>query len=392
MVYTFETIVWASTAADVAAALVLLGWASRWKRQQAALGSTILGRLTRAGVITVVALVVFVAKLATLGRTGVNFFGLIHLIYLDIVVVIPLLGLALLGAGRVRRGAAALPEVAGRARLLAVGMCLLALVGVYASWIEPFRLQLETATVPLAPERLGSAALRVGVLADIQTTRVTEYERDALDRLMALSPDLILLPGDLFQGEPGQFERELPALRDLVARLSAPAGVYFVLGDTDQQERVARILAGTEVRLLVNEVVRTTARDRQITIGGIELNVESPAAQATIRQLETAAGTDDLRVLLTHRPDAALTMPPATRIDLVVAGHTHGGQVQLPIVGPLLTLSNVPRRVAAGGLHDLGDGRRVYVSRGVGVERGQAPRLRFLCPPEITLLQLGRAP
>jgi predicted MPP superfamily phosphohydrolase len=136
-------------------------------------------------------------------------------------------------------------------------------------------------------------------------------------------------------------------------------------------------------------VARTRVGDRQITIGGIELDYGSAAAARTIDQLETAPGLDDVRLLLTHRPDPVLGLGPATRVDLVVAGHTHGGQVQLPFVGPLMTLTSVPRPVAAGGLHDLGSGRRIYVSRGVGLERGQAPRLRLLCPPEVSLLELG---
>jgi uncharacterized protein len=70
-----------------------------------------------------------------------------------------------------------------------------------------------------------------------------------------------------------------------------------------------------------------------------------------------------------------------------VAGHTHGGQVQLPIVGPPSIASRVPREVGAGGLHEL-DGRRIYVSRGVGVERGQAPLLRFGAVPEVSLITL----
>jgi predicted MPP superfamily phosphohydrolase len=72
---------------------------------------------------------------------------------------------------------------------------------------------------------------------------------------------------------------------------------------------------------------------------------------------------------------------------LTLSGHTHGGQLQLPLVGPLTTASNVPRDVAAGGLHSL-DGRRLYVSRGIGVERDQAPRLRFGAPPEISIVTL----
>ena len=83
-----------------------------------------------------------------------------------------------------------------------------------------------------------------------------------------------------------------------------------------------------------------------------------------------------------------LDLPADTRVDLVVAGHTHGGQLRLPGLGPLVTASNVPRRVGGGGLHRLGGSRRVYVSRGVGMERGQAPRMRFLCPPEVSLLTL----
>ena len=74
-------------------------------------------------------------------------------------------------------------------------------------------------------------------------------------------------------------------------------------------------------------------------------------------------------------------------VDLVVAGHTHGGQVCLPGIGPLFTCTQVPQPVAAGGLHRLLN-RWVYVSRGSGHERGQAPRIRLFCPPEVSILTL----
>jgi hypothetical protein len=81
------------------------------------------------------------------------------------------------------------------------------------------------------------------------------------------------------------------------------------------------------------------------------------------------------------------TVAPRERseIDLVIAGHTHGGQISLPLFGPPVTLSEAPRHVAAGGLHELG-GRPIYVSRGVGLERGEAPRVRLGARPEISLL------
>lgn len=330
----------------------------------------------------------FILKLPILFLLGLTFFGLIHLAYLDLVVTLPALGAFLLLApflpqkrilsGPLSRGARAL------ALLSLIGIPL----GVYATFIEPFRLQVESASVPIPGERAGTNPLRIGVLADIQTARVTEYERDAVERAMAWRPDVILLPGDLYQGWKEDFEEELPRFRDLLSRLRAPGGVYSVLGNVDDRGMVERILEGTAVRLLANEIVKVRVGDRSLTIGGLELRHDSPGALGTIRELEGNPERGDIRILLSHMPDPVLSLEPRTRIDLVVAGHTHGGQVQVPPIGPLLTLSRVPRRVAAGGLHDL-DGRRIYVSRGVGCERWQAPRIRFFCPPEVSLLTLS---
>ncbi len=99
-------------------------------------------------------------------------------------------------------------------------------------------------------------------------------------------------------------------------------------------------------------------------------------------------GDGDVRILIAHRPDVVHELTPHTRVDLLAAGHTHGGQVQLPLIGPLSTASGVSRDFAAGGLHVI-DGRALYVSRGIGVERGQAPRLRLGAPPEILIVTIA---
>ena len=93
-----------------------------------------------------------------------------------------------------------------------------------------------------------------------------------------------------------------------------------------------------------------------------------------------------MRILLAHKPDA-IELLEGRSVDLLVSGHTHGGQVSLPFVGPPLTLSDVPRHVAAGGLHEL-DGTAVYVSTGVGRERDNAPQLRFGVRPSIGIIDL----
>lgn len=358
-----------SAAVDAVLVCVLVLWAVRfrpaWWRLAAAVALT-LGALAVKGVAMVA---------AGLDRP----FGVAHVLWLDLVVVVPLAAL-LLGLLTWRSGGVLL-------RVAVVLGLLLAPVGAYASFVEPQRLVVERTDVPVAAARDGDDRVRVAVLADIQFKHVGDHERDAVARLMAERPDVILLPGDFHQGS-AVFERELPRMRALFGRLRAPGGVFAVQGDAESVAEARRVFAGTGVRVLVNETARIRVGDRRITIGGKDNDDDGRAARALARDLAAGPGAGDVRILLSHHPDPVLQLAPDTRIDLVVAGHTHGGQVQLPLIGPLATASRVPRHIAAGGLHVL-DGRRVYVSRGVGVERGQAPKLRFRAPPEISILELG---
>jgi|GEM_PF-195081 len=335
--------------------------------------------------------IAFVAKLIVLASMGLNLFGLIRLIYIDLVVVVPAVAsiLLVLESWLPRSTSPRRIQLTKGVRRVAFAGLGLSAVGLYSTWIEPFRLRLEQQRVELDESRTGNEPIRIAVLTDLQTRQVTEYEHSAVDRLMATRPDLILMPGDLFQGDPRAFDKERPAFTELLSKLSAPGGVYFVLGDVDQAHpQLGSLLQSTGIRLLENELVDLQIKDRRIKLGGVELEAWSPRAQAVISQLEADPDQDEIRILVAHRPDAVFGLGESSRIDLVVAGHTHGGQIVIPGFGPPMTLSDVPRSVAAGGLHRV-RGNRIYVSRGVGCERGQAPRIRFLCPPEITLLELA---
>lgn len=323
-------------------------------------------------------LVLRLAALVSLGLARP--FGVAHVLWLDAVVALPLAALALALAGW-RRGGWPL-------RVAAVGGLLLAPVGAYASFVEPQRLVLERAEVPLAPARDGEGTIRVAVLADLQFERLGDHERDAIALAMAQRPDLILLPGDYIQGSPAERARELPKLRELFAQLRAPGGVFAVQGDQENPEQAREIFSGSGIRLLENELVETRVGDRRVTIAGLSLHWRSAESTAAAAALESSAGDGDVRLLLAHRPDVVETLAPDSRVDLLVAGHTHGGQLHLPLLGPLETGSDLPREVGAGGLHEL-DGRRLYISRGIGVERGHAPKLRLGSPPEVSLLELG---
>lgn len=324
---------------------------------------------------------------------GMTAFGAMSVTYLFAVVGVPLamvLVLSLAVRGRRRPpGSAARRAITRPALAVCTAGLLFAPLGVYATHIEPGMLDIDRpAPLAIAPDRAGTDAITIGVLADLQTTSIGAREHAVVDELLATRPDVILLPGDFLQEDDAGFARHVPALRELLGRLSAPGGVYLVGGDVDQPlDRLPQMVEGTAVRYLADEVVHTTVGDRAVTIGGIGLAYDAPAARAVVAELESSPGQEDIRILLAHRPDPVLDRPAVSRIDLQVSGHTHGGQIAVPFVGPIMTLTAVPRHVAAGGLHDL-DGHAIYIGRGVGLERGQAPQVRFGVRPNIGVLTL----
>ncbi len=257
-------------------------------------------------------------------------------------------------------------------------------VGLYATHVAPYLLHVDEHRVAVDAARDGDDPIRLGVLSDLQTTGVGDHERRAVRALLDAEPDVIVLPGDLFQADDATLRREAPALRDLLSRLDAPGGVYFVQGDVDRHPRLASLLPPNITRL-EDEVVAIELGDRTLRLGGTDLDHASPAADAVRRELRS--DTAALTVLVSHRPDTVLGLPADAGVDLVVAGHTHGGQFALPRIGAPLTLSAVPRQVGSGGLHEV-HGNPIYVSTGVGMERGQAPQFRLGVRPSVGLLVL----
>jgi predicted MPP superfamily phosphohydrolase len=354
-----------------------------------------LGRALRRGdpvraldVIGAAAVAGALALVAGVTLPGVTAFGLFRFAYLAGAVSVPAFAVALLALharGRVRATRGAL--------VCAVAAFAGAPGAAWGTFVEPRRLRVERAELPAdGPPR---PPIRIGILADLQTDLLeSDHEARAVDLLMAERPDLILFAGDLVQAEAGDAPRVLSRVQALLAQLDAPGGVYFVHGDVDGWHgREHAVFAGTSVRVVTDSVARTRGRGRDVTIGGVSLAIRDPEqsspARDTVRALEASPGDGDLRILLSHAPDAVYALSKDSRVDLVVAGHTHGGQIVVPGLGPLLTLSRVPRHAAAGGLHHVQSGGArhwLYVTRGIGMERFQAPRVRLFCPPDVSLL------
>lgn len=252
---------------------------------------------------------------------------------------------------------------------------LVTLVGIDAYFVEPSWLEVTEVdlVVPDAPREL-----TIAVLADIQTDRVTEHERRAVALAMAEEPDLVLLPGDLVQmHDTARYRQVQEDLRQafLDGGLQAPLGVYAVNGNTDPRGRWSAVMRDVGAAVEV----------------GI-LHVE-PEPGVHVTALPFGKGFDPslvvadhpgLHIVFAHGPDFALGDVDA---DLLVAGHVHGGQVRLPFVGPLITFSRVPRAWAVGHT-EIEPGKHLLVSRGVGMERHNAPRLRFNCRPEVLIIRV----
>lgn len=316
-------------------------------------------------------------------------FRILRLVYHAGAVVLPVIGVSFVWSAVRARIHGASKRVWIPTGVAGAALAALLPLSLWMTFVEPYRLQVERVTVEVPPQRVGERPIRIAVLSDFQTDGVGDYERHVVETLLSLEADLIVLPGDVLQrpyGEPPT-SPSYEEMRALLRTLAAPAGVFGVDGDADLH--FDALVRGTPVVPLHNETRLLQVGDRKLTLAGALNDYTLDATKNFVRQLETTPGDDDIRLLLAHRPAIAMQAVPdgPSRIDLVIAGHTHGGQVVLPFYGPLLTLSVAPRHIGAGGLHDLG-GRKLYVSRGAGMERGEAPRMRLNCPPEVTLIEL----
>jgi len=309
-----------------------------------------------------------------------RFFLAVNIVYCAIAIVTPLLGLVLLFLAR-RRGATRL------ARLSALGTLALVPLALYATFVAPYQLVTEHTRVEVGAHPGLSRPLTVVVLSDLQMLTVSDHEREAMRRTMEAKPDLILFPGDFAQVGRRELAAFRAAFAELVAPLSAPLGVWAVHGDCESAAGARELFEGTGIRVLVDEWVHLEHEGMSLWLCGLENGYGSKRSLETLAAFDALDARGELRLVLAHRPDVVSTLAPASRVDLVLCGHTHGGQVQLPWIGPPFILSEVPREVGAGGLHTL-DGHKLYVSRGIGWEHGHAPRVRFRCPPEVSVLTL----
>ncbi len=276
----------------------------------------------------------------------------------------PLVLLALAWHGRHRRWPS---------RLALTLACVLIGVGVDAFLYEPCALRIQQHRAP-AP-----FSLHVAVMSDFQAMEIGAYERDVLAQLGALNADLVLLAGDYLQVPGGNRAEVVTAFRAVwqSANIHPRLGVYAVRGDQEGSDWESELFAGLDVH--------TSDKTVAVEAGPVHLNMLS-LYDSTDPDFRMPSPTRGWQITLGHRPEFAMGHGPP---GLFVAGHTHGGQVQIPFYGPPIIFSLVSRAWGAGGMHVVDAERQVLVTRGAGVEHNtDSPPLRFNCRPEIVELTL----
>lgn len=265
------------------------------------------------------------------------------------------------------------------ARLLFALMLLILLIGIDAFWIEPYRLEITNYSfqVPHLKKKL-----KIAILADLQTDQFTPYEQNVFAQILHEKPDILVCPGDYIQEAHPQKRNELyTTYNDYFQKLPLhfPLGIYCVQGNVDP----------SQWPILFQKIPATlftqsnTLEQEDFSITGLSLRDSFTPHLEILRP-----NPNKLHLVFGHAPDFALGRIDA---DILIAGHTHGGQVQIPGVGPLFILSSVPRSWG-DGVTLLPDGRKLIVSRGIGMERENAPRLRFFCRPQLIFLTLEPMP
>ncbi|UCG23005.1 MAG: metallophosphoesterase [Chloroflexota bacterium] len=257
---------------------------------------------------------------------------------------------------------------------------------VYGTLVEPFRLGLTYLTVETDRLAAEDEPIRILHISDLHVERLTRREEQLLAMLKDVEVDIILITGDYLNLSYVRDHQAQDDVRHLLAQISAPYGVYATLGSppVDQRNVIPPLFDDLPVLLLVNES-RLVELDggRRLVLLGLDCSHHLATDAMALDRLMSTSPNGMPSVLMYHAPDL---MPEAAAhdIDLYLCGHTHGGQVRLPIIGAVLTSSQLGKRYEMG-LYQEGR-THMYVSRGVGLEGLSAPRVRFLAPPEITLI------
>ena len=218
-------------------------------------------------------------------------------------------------------------------------------------------------------------------LSDIHIDALPDLADILRERLCALEADLCVLTGDFRFGTEGPWRQVYPPMERVLAGIQARQGIFGVLGNHDCFDMVAEFNR-MGLRILLNESLTLQRDNQQLCLAGVDDPHYFGCADVALALAD--APSDAFKVLLVHTPELYAEAAQAGA-DLYLCGHTHGGQICLPGIGPIETHAACPRRYARGHWRH----GRLQGYTNVGCSASGVP-VRFFCPPEIGLITLHR--
>jgi predicted MPP superfamily phosphohydrolase len=255
---------------------------------------------------------------------------------------------------------------------------------IYSTLIEP--LWFDVIEMPITLPRLSKAfsGFRVLQISDIHAGEqfMPGHLGEIVQKILELKPDIVLITGDFVYSSPAMTDEILNTTGELLSQISASIPTFAVMGNHDHWWDVARVremLANAKLKELANDFFTIQKEESMLHICGVDDLYEHKSDLAPIL---SALPEEGCAILMAHEPDFADTSSKSGRFDLQVSGHSHGGQVVIPLIGPIV-LPNYGRKYPSGS-YKVGNMHQ-YTNRGLGMV---FPYVRFLCRPEITVFTL----
>jgi predicted MPP superfamily phosphohydrolase len=260
-------------------------------------------------------------------------------------------------------------------------------LGFWAFYVEPASLAVNRYDLVLPRWPAEQDGLVVALLSDLHVGSPwngVDKLKEIVRRVNRTRPDVILLAGDYVATLPGATPVPPEATAEVLGELEAPLGVYAVLGNHDHWFGAAPVREAFEsagIRVLENEVLRLERQGFDFWLVGIgDLWESKPDVARILEGLPQGVAS----IAFTHNPDVFPQIP--SRVDLTLAGHTHGGQVDFPLWGTPVVPSRFGSRYVRG--HLIEGGRHLFVTSGLGTS---LLPVRFRVPPEVALVRVGSA-
>jgi predicted MPP superfamily phosphohydrolase len=270
-----------------------------------------------------------------------------------------------------------------------------AVILIYGVFIEPrmlikrrFSVDLQNGSyAELSENETCDSKLKIITIADLHIGYGTpmSYVRKLVAEINAESPDLILFTGD-FKTRSAYLDRRVFEATEAMSGLTATYGKFAVHGNHDTFAAFTEIMEKSGFTILTNDSVTITINGETVFIGGVNSRSLSPNPEKMMKgYTDKGTGeTPDIAIILAHEPDLAKEFDDRADNALILSGHIHGGQINIPFLTKWFVTSGGKGNLMTDGFYES-DGNTVFVSTGIGMS---AFPMRFRVPPQFEVIYI----